>query len=120
VAWTAANPDGSYFLDLLYGPNKGQANHARFDLPAFNTLYQQQFVMADGPEREAVIRAAKLMGVAYMPYKVTGHRILTDLTHAHVVGYRRHPFRRDFWRSVDIDRPAAVQTAASPSVVVAR
>ena len=39
VAWGGANPDGQYYLDLLYGPNKGQANHARFDLPAFNALY---------------------------------------------------------------------------------
>ena len=35
-------PDGDTFLALGYGPNKGQANHARFDLPAFNELYQKQ------------------------------------------------------------------------------
>jgi len=102
VAWSAANPDGSYFLDLLYGPNKGQANHARFDLPEFNTLYKKQLVMPDGPEREAVMGEAKLLAVAYMPYKVTGHRIATDLMHPWVYGYRRHPFMRDFWRYVDI------------------
>ena len=44
-----------------------------------------------------------LLGVAYMPYKVTGHRVATDLLHPQVVGYRRHPFLRDFWRYVDID-----------------
>ncbi len=33
VAWGGVSPDGSYFLDLLYGLNKGQANHARFDHP---------------------------------------------------------------------------------------
>jgi len=103
VAWSAANPDGSYFLDLMYGPNKGQANHARFDLPAFNELYKRQLVIADGPEREALIQEAKMLGVAYMPYKVNSHRIITDLMHAQVVGYRRHPFMRDFWRYVDID-----------------
>ena len=102
VAWSAANPDGSYFLDLLYGPNKGQANHARFDLPEFNALYKKQLVMPDGPEREAVMREAKLLAVAYMPYKVTGHRIATDLMHSWVYGYRRHPFMRDFWRYIDI------------------
>ena len=103
VAWSAANPDGSYFLDLMYGPNKGQANHARFDLPAFNELYKRQVVMADSPEREALMREAALLGVAYMPYKVNSHRIVTDLTHAQLQGYRRHPFMRDFWRYVDID-----------------
>ena len=52
VAWSATSPDGSYHLDLMYGPNKGQANHARFDLPEFNRLYEQQKVLPDGPERE--------------------------------------------------------------------
>jgi len=106
VAWVATSPDGGYFLELLYGPNKGQANHARFDLPAFNALYQRLQVIPDGPERDALMREAKLLSVAYMPYKVNSHRILTDLTQAHVIGYRRHPFMRDFWRYIDI-RPAA-------------
>ncbi|MCP5270454.1 MAG: bicyclomycin resistance protein [Burkholderiaceae bacterium] len=103
VAWGGVSPDGSYFLDLLYGPNKGQANHARFDLPAFNDLYRQQNVMPDGPEREAIIQRMKRLSVAYAPYKVTGHRVATDLMHAPVTGYRRHPFMRDFFRYVDVD-----------------
>ncbi|WP_088280865.1 ABC transporter substrate-binding protein [Ideonella sp. A 288] len=105
VAWVATSPDGGYFLELMYGPNKGQANHARFDLPAFNDVYRRLQVMPDGPGRDALMREAKLLGVAYMPYKVNSHRILTDLTQAHVFGYRRHPFMRDFWRYIDI-RPA--------------
>lgn len=103
VAWNAPSPDGTLFLDLMYGPNKGQANHSRFDLPAFNALYQRQLVMADGPERNALIREAMLLGVAYMPYKASSHRTVTDLLHAQVQGYRRHPFARDFWRYVDVD-----------------
>lgn len=103
VAWNAPSPDGSLFLDLMYGPNKGQANHSRFDLPAFNALYQRQLVMADGPERDALMREAMMLGIAYMPYKVHSHRTITDLLHAQVQGYRRHPFARDFWRYIDID-----------------
>jgi ABC-type transport system substrate-binding protein len=107
VAWSGTSPDGSYFLDLLYGPNKGQANHARFDLPAFNELYRQQRLLPDGPEREALMSRAKLLAVAYMPYKVTGHRVATDLMHPNVRGYRRHPFMRDFWRYIDVGPDAA-------------
>jgi ABC-type transport system substrate-binding protein len=103
VAWGGVSPDGSYFLDLLYGPNKGQANHSRFDHPEYNRLYEQQRVLPDGPEREALIRQMKLLSVAYMPYKVTSHRVATDLFHPGVVGYRRHPFLRDFFRYVDFD-----------------
>jgi ABC-type transport system substrate-binding protein len=106
VAWSATNPDGQYFLDLLYGPNKGQANHSRFNLPAFNAVYEKLAVLPDGPEREALMRQAKLLAVAYMPYKVTGHRIATDLMHAPLVGYKRHPFMRDWWRYVDIEEAA--------------
>ena len=61
--------------------------------------------MPDGPEREAVMREAKQLAVAYMPYKVTGHRIATDLLHAPVQGYKRHPFMRDWWRYVDLATP---------------
>lgn len=107
VAWGGTFPDGADYLDLLYGPNKGQANHARFDLPAFNALYQRQSVMIDGPEREEVMRQAKALAVSYMPYKVTGHRIATDLLHSQVQGYKRHPFVRDWWRYVDLDPEAA-------------
>jgi ABC-type transport system substrate-binding protein len=102
VAWGGTFPDGQDYLDLLYGPNKGQANHARFDLPAFNALYRRQSMMADGPEREAQMREAKALGVAYMPYKVTGHRIATDLLHANVQGFKRHPFMSG-WRFLDIE-----------------
>jgi ABC-type transport system substrate-binding protein len=106
VAWGGVNPDGQYYLDLLYGPNKGQANHSRFDLPAFNALHDRLAVLPDGSERESVMREAKLLAVAYMPYKVTGHRIATDLMHAPLVGYKRHPFMRDWWRYVDLEGPA--------------
>jgi ABC-type transport system substrate-binding protein len=103
VAWSGISPDGDYFLGLGYGPNKGQANHARFDLPAFNELHRQQIVMPDGPERDAVMRQASTLMTAYMPYKFNTHRVITDMTHPWVLGYRRHPFMRDFWRYVDVD-----------------
>ncbi|MEQ1806290.1 MAG: ABC transporter substrate-binding protein [Burkholderiaceae bacterium] len=103
VGWLAASPDGDTFLALGYGPNKGQANHARFDLPAFNELYIRQNKMPDGPERQAVMQAASKLMVAYVPYKISGHRIATDLMHPWVVGYKRNPFIREFWKFVDID-----------------
>jgi ABC-type transport system substrate-binding protein len=103
VGWSANAPDGDTFLALGYGPNKGQANHARFDLPAFNEVYQRQRLLPDGPERaEAMLQAKKLM-IAYMPYKVHAHRIWTDLAHPWVLGYHRNIFVREFWKYIDID-----------------
>ena len=44
-----------------------------------------------------------------MPHKYNVHRILTDLTHPWLLGYRRPVFNYQFWQFVDIDtarRPA--------------
>lgn len=106
VGWSAGQPDGDTFLALGYGPNRGQANHARFDLPAFNTLYEKQALLPDGPERQAAMDAAKKLMIAYMPYKVHAHRIWTDLAHPWVGGYSRNIFVREFWKYVDIDPQA--------------
>jgi len=103
VAWSAGSPDGDGFLALAYGPNKGGANHARFSLPAFDALYIRQNKLPDGPERLKLMQEASKLMVAYMPYKVSGHRIATDLMQPWVVGYRRNPFLREFWKYVDID-----------------
>ena len=102
VAWSTG-PDAEDFLVLAYGPNKGQSNHARFDLPAFNALFERQRVLPDGPERQALIDRAKLLTVAYMPYKAHAHRIWTDMAQPWVKGYHRNIFVRDFWKYVDVD-----------------
>jgi len=109
VGWSAGAPDGDTFLALGYGPNKGGANHSRFNLPAFNALYEKQRVMPDGPERLAVMKEAQNLMVAYMPYKVHAHRVFTDLAHPWVVGYHRNVFMREFFKYVDIDLAVARQ-----------
>jgi ABC-type transport system substrate-binding protein len=104
VGWTSGDPDGgSNYLVLGHGPAKGQQNHARFDLPAYNRLYDRQQVLPDGPEREALMAEAKKLLIAYMPYKVHVHRIWTDLWHPWVQGYHRIPFAGLFWKYVDVD-----------------
>ncbi len=103
VGWVAAQPDGDTFLALGFGPNKGQANHARFDLARFNDLYARQRQLPDGPERERLFHEAKRLFVAYMPYKFVGHRLETSVWHPWVIGFRRHPFMRDFFKYIDID-----------------
>ncbi len=103
VGWSANQPDGDTFLALGYGPNKGQANHARFNLPAFNALYEKQRQLPDGPERQALMEQANSLMVAYMPYKVHVHRVFTDLAHPWVLGYQRNIFVREFFKYVDID-----------------
>ncbi|HET7773170.1 MAG TPA: ABC transporter substrate-binding protein [Burkholderiaceae bacterium] len=103
VGWSAGNPDGDTFLALGFGPNRGQANHARFDHPEFNKLYEAQRNLPDGPERFELMQRAQKIMVTYMPYKITSHRIVTDLTQPWVVGYHRNPFVRAPWQYLDVD-----------------
>ena len=102
VAWSGG-PDGEEFLVLGDDPEKGQANHARFDNAEYNALFQRQRALPDGPERLQVITRMKEIMVAYMPYKAHVHRIWTDLAQPWVVGYHRNLFLAEFWRFVDID-----------------
>jgi len=102
VGWSGG-PDAETFLNLGYGPNKGQSNHARFDLPAYNDIFERQRVLPDGPERAALLDEAKRLMVAYMPYKVHVHRIWTDLSQPWVTGYHRNVNVREFWKYVDVD-----------------
>ncbi len=102
TGWSAAIPDGTYFMDLLYGPNKGQSNNSRFNLPAFNALHERQRQLPDGPERDALIQQGMKIALAYLPYKASGHDIQTWVMQPRVQGYMPHPFMRDFWRHVDL------------------
>ena len=104
--WTAGSPDGGFFLSIAYGPNATEANDPRFSLPQFDRLFERQRALPDGPERDAVMRQAKNLLVAYMPYKVHVHDVLLDLVQPSTRGYWRHPFMRDIWRFVDVE-PAA-------------
>jgi ABC-type transport system substrate-binding protein len=103
VGWSSTVPDGEAHLLLGYGPNKGQSNHARFDLPAFNALFEKQKVLPNGPERQALIDDAKKLLIAFMPYRIHVHRIWTDTAHPWVKGYHRNIFVREFWKYVDVD-----------------
>ena len=100
---SATTPDSGSVLALGYSKSAGQQNHARFANARFDALYEKQSVMPDGPERRAVIDEAQRILIAYMPYKVKVHRIATDMWQPWVSGYKRHPFRRDFWQFIDVD-----------------
>jgi len=100
---SAAQPDGQEALSNLYGPQAGEANLARFKLPAFDAIYERMLSLPDGPERAQLFYEAKRLAAAYMPYKVLVHRIANELLHPWVSGYRRTPFWSEWWHLVDLD-----------------
>jgi ABC-type transport system substrate-binding protein len=105
---TASAPDSDDFLRMGVSRDIGAYNFARFRNTRYDELYERQRQLADGPERDAAIFEMKRIQVAYMPYKVHGHRFVNDLSHPRLIGYRRHPFARDFFKYIDIDDGQAV------------
>ena len=103
VGSSAGSPDGQGSLERDYGPSTGKSNIARFQLPAFDRIYERMKMLPDGPERDALFDEATKIVVAYAPYRIGVHRILTDLAYPWVVGYRRPPYWQDWWQYVDID-----------------
>jgi ABC-type transport system substrate-binding protein len=112
VGWSAAVPDADAFFVMLYGPNSGQANHARFKLAEFDRLYVQAKRLPDGPERNALYREMNRLFAVYMPWRLGVHRFYNDLAQPWLVGYRRHPVMRGFWKYVDIDSSRLGQVAS--------
>jgi ABC-type transport system substrate-binding protein len=106
VTVSAGSPDGDLHLSLGYGPNKGQLNLARFELPAYDRQYERQRTLPDGPQRAQAFFEAKRLLLAYAPYKFHMHPVTTALTHPWVTGYVQSPYAADFWKYVDIDRRA--------------
>ena len=100
---SATSPDGQDFLNENYGAMIGSENLSRFKLPAYDQLVAQSAEMPDGPERNAVMNRAQALLAAYMPAKPHAHRVRLYLSQPWLLGYRDHPFARDFGRYVDVD-----------------
>ena len=101
--WNADYPDAENFMQLLYGPNVGQENHARFSLPQFDKLYEAAYRLADSPERTQLFDRMTELVLAYAPWRLMEHRIEDHLLQPWVRNYRAHPVRSVIWRYVDID-----------------
>ncbi len=106
LAYSATSPDVQPGLELLYGPSSGGQNLGRFRHARYDAIFDQMQALPDGPQRLALLREAQKIVVAYAPHKYNVHRIVNDLNHPWVVGYRRPLFGNQFWQYVDIDRRA--------------
>jgi ABC-type transport system substrate-binding protein len=103
LATSAAGSDGQSSLMRLHGPQGGGQNLARFKLAEFDAIYERMQVLPDGPERQALFQQAKLLSVAYLPYRSFVHRISADLWHPWLIGFRRPQFWNEWWHMVDVD-----------------
>jgi ABC-type transport system substrate-binding protein len=101
--WNADYPDAENFMQLLYGPNAGQENQARFDLPEFNKLYDEARRLPDSPERTKLFDRMTELVIAYAPWRMTEHQIEDHLLQPWIRNYKPHPIRSEVWKYVDID-----------------
>lgn len=101
--WIADIPDGENFYQLLYGLNRGRANYARFDLPAFNALYAQSRTLSDGPQRRRLYHAMAQLLHAYTPWVLRIHPLSADLWQPWLKNYQRHPVSLTTWRYLDLE-----------------
>jgi ABC-type transport system substrate-binding protein len=101
--WIADFPDGDNFYQLLYGPNAGRANYARFDLPAYNLRYEQARALTDGPARNKLYFEMNQLLHAYNPWVPLTHVLSGDLRHPWLKNYKRHPVEFTTWRYLDVD-----------------
>ncbi|MEW6761277.1 MAG: ABC transporter substrate-binding protein [Pseudomonadota bacterium] len=101
--WIADFPDGDNFYQLLYGPNAGRANYARFDLPAYNQRYEAARQLTDGPARQKLYFEMNQLIHAYNPWVPLTHVLSGDLRHPWLKNYKRHPVEFTQWRYLDVD-----------------
>ncbi len=105
--WIADFPDGDNFLQLLYGPNSGRANYARFNLLDYNTLYEEARLLSDSPRRRSLYHDMSQLIHAYTPWVLLTHPISADLHQPWLKNYKRHPVEFTSWRYLDIDTSVA-------------
>lgn len=101
--WVADFPDGENFYQLLYGPNAGRANYARFNLPAYNERYEKARKLPDGPERKTLYFEMNQLIHAYNPWVPLTHVLSADIRQPWLKNYKRHPVEFTSWRYLDVD-----------------
>ena len=101
--WIGDFPDGENFYQLLYGPNTGSANRARFALPAFDRLYEQASQVADSPQRTALYRQMNQLVLGYAPWVMRSHPMWAILRQPWLRNFQRHPVMQTNWRYLDLD-----------------
>ncbi|HEY5862106.1 MAG TPA: ABC transporter substrate-binding protein, partial [Casimicrobiaceae bacterium] len=104
--WNADYPDAENFMQLLYGPNVGQANYARFNLPEFNKLYDEARRLPDSPQRTKLFSRMTELVVAYAPWRVTINDLEDTFAHPWAHNYVPHPIRSQTWMFIDVDDAA--------------
>ncbi len=102
-AWHSDYPDGENFMQLYYGPNTHQSNHACYRSAVFDKLYEKIKTTPNSPERDRTfdLMARQLEVDGVQRLGVTRYRNV--LVTPRVKGYRYHPITTAVFQYLDID-----------------
>jgi ABC-type transport system substrate-binding protein len=103
LGWINLYGEGDAFMQLLYGPNIGQTNYARFSLPEYDELYRASRRLPDGPERNRIYRRMSEIVAAYNPWWLGFYTIENTLVQPWVRGYKKHAYWEHPWKYLDVD-----------------
>jgi ABC-type transport system substrate-binding protein len=92
--WIGTSGDAMDYVQLLYGPNAGSANDARFRLPDYDRLYEAAGILPDGPQRNRLLRDMDRIAAAYSPLRLHSAPMAHDLVQPWLRGYVRRPTLR--------------------------
>jgi len=99
----STSTEGYGFLGLLYGPNAGLSNHARFKVADYDRRYDESKKLPDGPERAKLMREMSQIVAAYAPWKINAYRHENVMLYPWVQGYKLNVFNIHPWLYLDID-----------------
>jgi oligopeptide transport system substrate-binding protein len=104
--WYADYPDPENFVFLLYGPNKRPGvNHADYNNPAYDRLFERMRSLDDTPERVALIRRMRDIAVEDCPWLFLQHDQDLILAYDWVRNSKPHPVANDSAKYLRVDGP---------------
>lgn len=104
AAWYADFPEGENFMQLLYGPNAGRGNHACYQSPAYDALYEKAIALPPGPERNQIYIQMHRQMEADTAWAVHTSRIRNWLVRPWVKGFKKHPILLSDWQFMDVEK----------------
>jgi ABC-type transport system substrate-binding protein len=101
---TASIPDGSDFMESLYGPNAGQGNLSCYQSAAFDDAYRKARALPDGPERQLLYTQMNRQLEADTVDVLHVSRIRNWLIRPWIKGLKKHPIMHADWQFIDVEK----------------
>ena len=107
AAWIADYPDGDNFMQLYFGPNRGQNNNGCVKIPEYDAMYRESQKLPDGPQRDLLYHKMTRIMELYSAQRMAYARNRNMVSQPRVIGFKKHPILHAEWLYFDIDkRPA--------------